>query len=126
MFVWIAKVTVAFQYVFYGENKQFVRKQLFLFKLKGNYTDNQTRSLMIAIQPTGLIFKLPSYYLHMNCAICVIWFLGNKFIENCHVIDIDSKINTLCGYTVAIYIAVYIIIHACKMYIATYSYYTCN
>ena len=35
-------------------------KQSVLFELKGNYTDNQTRSLMIAIQPTVLIFKLPT------------------------------------------------------------------
>ena len=43
-----------------GENKRFIRKQSVLSELKGNYIDNQTRNLMIAIQPTVLIFKLPT------------------------------------------------------------------
>ena len=58
MFVLVAKAIMVFQYIFYGENKRFVKKQSVLSELKGNYTDNQARSLMIAIQPTNLIFKL--------------------------------------------------------------------
>ena len=49
---------MVFQYIIYGEKKRFIKKQLVLPELKGNYTDNQARSLMIAIQPTILIFKL--------------------------------------------------------------------
>ena len=54
----VAKAIVVFQYIFYGENKRFVKKQSVLSKLKGNFTDNQAHSLMIAIQPTNLIFRL--------------------------------------------------------------------
>ena len=41
-----------------GENKRFIKKQSVLSELKENYTDNQARTLMIAIQPTNLIFML--------------------------------------------------------------------
>ena len=41
-----------------GKNKKFVKKQSVLSELKGSYTENQACSLMIAIQPTNLIFKL--------------------------------------------------------------------
>ena len=46
---------------FYGMLKlktKFIKKQSVLSELKGNYTDNQARSLIIAIQPTNLICKL--------------------------------------------------------------------
>ena len=49
MFMLVAKAIMVFQYIFYGENKWFVKKQSGLSELKGNYTDNQARSLMIAI-----------------------------------------------------------------------------
>ena len=49
MFLLVAKAIMVFQYIFYGENKRFVKKQSVLSELKGNYTDNQARSLMIAI-----------------------------------------------------------------------------
>ena len=55
MFMLVAKAIMVFQYIFYGE---FVKTQSALSELKGNYTDNQAHSLMIAIQPTNLIFKL--------------------------------------------------------------------
>ena len=58
MFALVAKAIMMFQYIFYGENKRFIKKQSVLSKLKGNYRDNQARSLMIAIQPINLIFKL--------------------------------------------------------------------
>ena len=58
MFALVAKAIMVFQYIFMGKNKRFVKKQSVLSELKGNYTDNQARSLMIAIQPTNLIFKL--------------------------------------------------------------------
>ena len=58
MFVLVAKAIMVFQYIFYGKNKQFVKIQSVLSKLKGNYTDSQARSLMIAIQSTNLILKL--------------------------------------------------------------------
>ena len=49
MFMLVAKAIMVFQYIFYGENKWFVKKQSGLSELKGNYTDNQACSLMIAI-----------------------------------------------------------------------------
>ena len=58
MFALVAKAIMVFQYIFYGENKWFVKKQSILSESKGNYTDNQACSLMITIQPTNLIFKL--------------------------------------------------------------------
>ena len=58
MFTLVVKATMVFQYIFYGEKKWFVKKQSVLSELKGNYTDNQARSLMIAIQPTKVVFKL--------------------------------------------------------------------
>ena len=58
MFVLVAKAIMVFQYIFYGENKRFVKKQSNLSELKGKYSDNQAHNLMIAIQPTNLIFKL--------------------------------------------------------------------
>ena len=41
-----------------AKNKWLVKKQSVLSEFKGNYTDNQAHSLMIANQPTILIFKL--------------------------------------------------------------------
>ena len=70
MFTLVAKAIVVFQYIFYGENMQFVKKQSLLSELKGNYTDTQARSLMIAIQPTNLIFKLSA--ISTTGSICVI------------------------------------------------------
>ena len=70
MFILVAKAIVVFQYIFYGENMRFVKKQSLLSELKGNYTDTQARSLMIAIQPTNLIFKLST--ISTTGSICVI------------------------------------------------------
>ena len=41
-----------------GKNKRFIKKQSVLSELKENYTDNQAHTLMIAIQPSNLIFML--------------------------------------------------------------------
>ena len=58
MFALVAKAIMVLQYIFYEKNKQSVKKQSVSSELKENYTDNPTCSLMIAIQPTNLIFKL--------------------------------------------------------------------
>ena len=58
MFVLVAKVIMVFQYISMGKICDSSKKQSILSELKGNYTDNQARSLMIAIQPINLIFKL--------------------------------------------------------------------
>ena len=60
MFALVAEAIMMFQYIFYGKYKQFVKKQSVSSELKGNYTDNPACTLMIAIQPTKLIFKLSS------------------------------------------------------------------
>ena len=58
MFALVAKAIRCSNTFSMGKNKQFVKNQSVLFELKGNYIENQVRSLMIAIQPTKLIFKL--------------------------------------------------------------------
>ena len=60
MFALIAKVTMLFQYIFFRKNEWFIKKQSILSELKGNYMDSQAHSLVIAIQSTILIFKLPT------------------------------------------------------------------
>ena len=41
--------------------------------------DSQAHSLVIAIRSTILIFKLPTIST-TDCAICIIYFLGEKFM----------------------------------------------
>ena len=72
MFALVAKPIMVFQYIFMEKNKRFVEKQSVLSEIKGNYTDNQACSLMIAIQPTNLIFKL-STIRHHNCGLYIRW-----------------------------------------------------
>ena len=64
------------------ENKRFIRKQSV-----GNYTDNQTRSLIIAIQP--IVFSSRLLLAQRLCRLRNL-FLGDKLTENHHVIDIAN------------------------------------
>ena len=61
---------VPIYFLSWEENKQLIKKQSVLSELKGNYIDNQARRIMIAIQPTILILKLPTTSA-TDCAICV-------------------------------------------------------
>ena len=58
MFALVAKPLWCSNTFSMGKNKRFVKKQSVLSELKGNNTDNQPRSLMIAIQPINLTFEL--------------------------------------------------------------------
>ena len=51
---------------FLWKNEQFIKQQSVLSELKGNYTDNQACSLMIAVQPTNLVFKLSTINHHIR------------------------------------------------------------
>ena len=79
MFVLVAKAIKVFQYIFYGKSKHFVKKQSVLSELKGNYTDSQARSLMIAIQSTNLILKLSTISTTIVPFAWSIKFIGEKF-----------------------------------------------
>ena len=48
MFALVAKAIMVFQYIFYGENKRFIKKQSVLSELKGNYIDNQAHRRKVA------------------------------------------------------------------------------
>ena len=92
-----------------GQNKRFFRKQS---ELKGSYTDNQTCSPIIAIQPTVLIFKVPTVTPQL-CHLCNL-FVGDKFMEN-HVIDIATirllainKFGHKCVMSICISLCVYL------------------
>ena len=87
-----SKVTRVFQYISYGEKQVIHRITInhFYLNQKENYTYNQEHSLIIAIQPIILIFKLLTMSA-TDCVICVITF-RRKFAYNHHTIEITNTV----------------------------------
>ena len=77
--MWIGKVTMVFQYIFYGKKQAIQHKRSFSSELNGNYTYKQASCLMTATQFTkfNILFKVLTVS-GSDCTICVIYFLEKK------------------------------------------------
>ena len=73
---------MVFQYIFYGEKQVIRQKQSVLSELKGNYTDNQARSLMIAIQPIQIWFSSCLQLAPQLCYLCNLIFRRKIYVKS--------------------------------------------